>query len=325
MRSWTWHRPGAAGRGQVMTLVHAILLGADSIDDCELLAPPKREGARHRVMAPSTLGTFLRGFTFGHVRQLDRSRSSRSPAPGRPGGPASEPMVMDLDSTICEVHGYKKQAPASPNPVRGYHRCLPPAQRPARCCTSGCAGARPTRCAGRALRQGACCRVRRAGASGQLTIPRDSGFWAKRVIEALQRHQIRFSISSAPAMRASPGRSPRSRRGLTPIDYTPAARPRWQRRSTRGCALSCAARVLSAPKQSSSPTGATTPSSPTARGAHHARRRPSPARRLRAFDPRSEGRGARALPSGRFFANAAWAVIAGSPTTCALGERDRAG
>jgi len=62
-------RPGR----KAMTLLNAILAGADSIDDCDLL----RSGSTgkvlgHRVMAPSTLGTFLRSFTFGHVRQLDR-------------------------------------------------------------------------------------------------------------------------------------------------------------------------------------------------------------------------------------------------------------
>jgi hypothetical protein len=63
------HRPGR----KLLTLIHAMLAGGDCIDDADLL----RCGATsqvlgHRVMAPSTLGTFLRAFTFGHVRQLDR-------------------------------------------------------------------------------------------------------------------------------------------------------------------------------------------------------------------------------------------------------------
>jgi hypothetical protein len=67
-------RPGAANAGRkVMALVYAMLLGTDSIDDCEVL----RAGRARRLLggwlpAPSTLGTFLRAFTFGHVRQLDR-------------------------------------------------------------------------------------------------------------------------------------------------------------------------------------------------------------------------------------------------------------
>ena len=65
--------PGAALPGRkVMSLVHGMLAGADSIDDMNVL----RAGSTglvlgHAVMAPSTLGTFLRAFTFGHVRQLD--------------------------------------------------------------------------------------------------------------------------------------------------------------------------------------------------------------------------------------------------------------
>ena len=68
--------PGACLPGRkVMSLVHGMLAGADSIDDMNVL----RAGSSglilgHRVMAPSTLGTFLRAFTFGHVRQLDRVR-----------------------------------------------------------------------------------------------------------------------------------------------------------------------------------------------------------------------------------------------------------
>ena len=67
-------RPGAANAGRkVMALLFAMVLGADSIDDCGVL----RAGRTRRLLggwlpAPSTLGTFLRAFTFGHVRQLDR-------------------------------------------------------------------------------------------------------------------------------------------------------------------------------------------------------------------------------------------------------------
>ena len=78
-------RPGAARPGRkVLTLCHAMVLGADSIDDCDMLrraAPGLVLG--HRVMAPSTLGTFLRAFTFGHVRQLDRVLAESIGAPGR--------------------------------------------------------------------------------------------------------------------------------------------------------------------------------------------------------------------------------------------------
>src|SRR5215211_3604742 len=67
-------RDGAGNEGaKVMTLVSAMALGADCIDDCHVLRSGRTADVLgHRVMAPSTLGTFLRAFTFGHVRQLDR-------------------------------------------------------------------------------------------------------------------------------------------------------------------------------------------------------------------------------------------------------------
>src|SRR4051794_26231826 len=105
-------RVGAANAGsKVMTLVSAMLLGADSIDDCDVLRSG-RTGALlgHRVAAPSTLGTFLRGFTFGPVRQLDRVLAEalkRAWAAGA--GPGSGRLVVDVDSFIGEVHGHGKQ------------------------------------------------------------------------------------------------------------------------------------------------------------------------------------------------------------------------
>lgn len=109
-------RPGAANAdSKVMTLIAAMALGADSIDDCDIL----RTGCTaalldHRVAAPSTLGTFLRAFTFGHVRQLDRVLGE---ALGRAwlagAGPGDERLVIDLDSFVGEVHGYRSRAPAS--------------------------------------------------------------------------------------------------------------------------------------------------------------------------------------------------------------------
>jgi hypothetical protein len=67
-------RPGAAHPGsKALTLVHSLLVGGDCIDDAELLRAGSTVAVLgHRVLAPSTLGTFLRAFTFGHVRQLDR-------------------------------------------------------------------------------------------------------------------------------------------------------------------------------------------------------------------------------------------------------------
>jgi hypothetical protein len=94
-------RPGAHRPGRkLLTLVHALLAGGDCIDDADLLRCGQTASVLgHRVMAPSTLGTFLRSFTFGHVRQLDRLTEqllTRAWAAGA--GPGDGPMTMDLDS-----------------------------------------------------------------------------------------------------------------------------------------------------------------------------------------------------------------------------------
>src|SRR5688572_8488594 len=101
-------RPGAANAGaKVMTLVSAMALGADCIDDCDLLrAGRTADVVGHRVMAPSTLGTFLRSFTFGHVRQLDRTLGQaieRAWAAGA--GPGDGRLVIDVDSFVGETFG----------------------------------------------------------------------------------------------------------------------------------------------------------------------------------------------------------------------------
>jgi len=121
-------RPGAAWPGRkVLTLVHAMLLGADSIDDCDVLRTG-RTGlvTGHGVLAPSTLGTFLRSFTFGHVRQLDRVLAETLGRAWQAGaGPGQERLVIDLDSFVGEVHGYDKQGAAyGYTRELGYHPLL---------------------------------------------------------------------------------------------------------------------------------------------------------------------------------------------------------
>jgi hypothetical protein len=104
-------RPGAhhAGR-KVMALSFAMLLGADCIDDCALL---RARRTRRRLggwrPAPSTLGTFLRAFTFSHMRQLDRVLAETLTRAWRAGaGPGDERLVVDRDSFVGEVYGYHK-------------------------------------------------------------------------------------------------------------------------------------------------------------------------------------------------------------------------
>ena len=106
---------GANAGLKVASLVGGMVAGADSIDDMALL----RHGGMGRVFtrayAPSTLGSFLRAFTFGHVRQLDAVASrfltrlaDHTPLLGAPRAEV-EHVLVDVDDTVIEVHGYAKQ------------------------------------------------------------------------------------------------------------------------------------------------------------------------------------------------------------------------
>ncbi len=104
---------GANAGLKVASLVAGMVAGADSIDDMGLLRHGGMSRLFARAYAPSTLGTFLRAFTFGHVRQLDAvaSRLFINLAQQIPvlTGSAEELVLVDVDDTIIEVHGYAKQ------------------------------------------------------------------------------------------------------------------------------------------------------------------------------------------------------------------------
>jgi Transposase DDE domain group 1 len=193
-------RPGAARPGRkILTVVHGLLAGGDSIDDVEVL----RAGATarvlgHRVMAASTVGTFLRTFTFGHVRQLDQLAETALARAWQAGaGPGDGPMTIDADSTICEVYGHHKQGAAYGYTRRlGYHpllatradtgEVLHARQRTGRANTARGAPRFVDETIGR---------IRRAGAVGELTFRADSGFWSAAVLDRLRAHDTRFSIT----------------------------------------------------------------------------------------------------------------------------------
>ena len=103
--------PGRANTGdKMLTLVASALAGGDCIDDADALRAGGTAGVlRSAVKAPSTLGTFLRSFRWGHVRQLDRaSRELLARAWAAGAGPGDAPLTIDLDSTICETYGLSR-------------------------------------------------------------------------------------------------------------------------------------------------------------------------------------------------------------------------
>ena len=121
--------PGRANPGdKMLTLVASALAGGDCIDDADVL----RTGGTAQtlgcvVKAPSTLGTFLRSFRWGHVRQLDRvSRELLARAWSAGAGPGDAPFTIDLDSTICETYGLAKEGARDHGYTgkRGYHPLL---------------------------------------------------------------------------------------------------------------------------------------------------------------------------------------------------------
>lgn len=103
---------GANAGAKVLSLVAGMVAGADSIDDMALL----RHGAMSKVLerpyAPSTLGSFLRSFTFGHVRQLDAVASrflTGLTTHTQVLEGVDDRILVDIDDTIIEVHGHGKQ------------------------------------------------------------------------------------------------------------------------------------------------------------------------------------------------------------------------
>jgi hypothetical protein len=191
--------PGACLPGRkVMSLVHGMLAGADSIDDMNVLRA-RSTGLilGHRVMAPSTLGTFLRAFTFGHVRQLDRVLDVALRRAWQAGaGPGDGPLVIDIDSFIGEVHGEQKQGASYGYTKKlGYHPIVA-----VRADTGEVLHIRNRK--GKANTQRGVARfvdellarVRRAGHSGAIVIRADSGFENHKLIKLLDARGIAFSI-----------------------------------------------------------------------------------------------------------------------------------
>ena len=193
--------PGRANTGdKMMTLVASALAGGDCIDDADAL----RAGGVGRVLgcvvkAPSTLGTFLRSFRWGHVRQLDRvSRELLAQAWATGAGPGDGPLTIDLDSTVCETFGLCKEGAQRHNYAgqRGYHPILAVAAGTGDVLMARLRQGRANTARGAAhfLRE-TVSRVRHAGATGQLTVRADSGFYAHAIVAVCRDKDVRFSIT----------------------------------------------------------------------------------------------------------------------------------
>jgi hypothetical protein len=193
--------PGRANPGdKLLTLVMSALAGGDCIDDAGALgAGSTGRVLGFRLKAASTLGTFLRSFRWGHVRQLDRvSRALLARAWAAGAGPGREPLTIDLDSTICETYGLAKQGASgfTHSGVRGYHPLLAVAAGTGDVLMARLREGRANTARGAAhfLRE-TLGRLRHAGVGGQLTVRADSGFYAHAVVAVCRKLGVRFSIT----------------------------------------------------------------------------------------------------------------------------------
>ena len=212
--------PGRANTSdKMMTLVASALAGGDCIDDADVL----RTGGTActlggTVKAPSTLGTFLRSFRWGHVRQLDRvSRELLARAWQAGAGPGDGPLTIDLDSTICETYGLAKEGARHHGYTgkRVYHPLLAIAAGTGDVLMSRLREGRANTARGAAhfLRE-TVGRVRYAGANGRLTLRADSGFYTHGVVSVCRKMDVRFSITIPPAQKPAQSHRGDTRRCL---------------------------------------------------------------------------------------------------------------
>ncbi len=190
-------RVGGASPGRkVLTLLNTMLAGGSHIDHADMLRAGATEAVvSHRVMAPSTLGTFLRAFSFGHVRQLeavnDVTRQRAWAMTTAPGG-----LVIDVDSTICEVVGKAKQGAGY-----GYTKCL--GYHPLLATIAGTGeilhgrlrkGSANTQRGSKRFVNELVARARRDDQHRALTVRFDSGFWNNDTIVNLGRLNVRYTM-----------------------------------------------------------------------------------------------------------------------------------
>ena len=189
----------ANGGTKAMTVIGAMLAGGDSIADVDVLRAGAGPELFDQGRAPSTIGTWLRGFIWASVRMLDKvSRQVLARAWQAGLGPdLPSDLTVDFDSTICQVYGTGKQgARFGYTKVRGYHPLLATLAGTGEVLHArmrgGNAGA--ARGSGSFVRE-TISRIRHAGATGKLTFRADSAFYSRAFVTACQDHDVAFSVT----------------------------------------------------------------------------------------------------------------------------------
>lgn len=225
------------------SVVAGMLAGADSIEDMDRLRHGAMPTLFAGIRAPSTLGTYLRTFTHGHVQQVDAAASRllaglTARVPGLIAG-ADHPAgiaYLDVDDTIREVHGYHKEGTAfGYSGVRGLNAQLACVSTPVAAPVIAAARLRRGNTAsgkggGRLLTQ-AVTTARRAGVTGRVLVRADSAYYHHDFIAAAVRARAWFSVTARmnKAVTAAIARIPED--AWTPIKYPQAvweeAEQRW--------------------------------------------------------------------------------------------------
>ena len=197
--------PNAAAK--TASVLGGMLAGADSIDDLDLLRHGGMSKLFSGVRAPSTLGTFLRSFTHGHVQQLDKINAGllaglTTRVPGLLTGSQSDGIAfLDVDDTVREVHGYAKQGAAfGYTGVRGLNLQLATISTPTAAPVIARARLRKGNTAsatgaGRLLAQ-AITTARCAGVGGRILARADSAYYGWAFVGTAIRHKTWFSVTA---------------------------------------------------------------------------------------------------------------------------------
>jgi len=199
--------PGTAGANaavKVSAIIAGLVVGADSISDLDVL----RHGGMGRVFAglraPTTLGTHLRGYRFGHVRQLDAvaSRLLARLAKVSPILTGADQLVyLDVDDTIRETHGYHKQGAAyGYSRVKGLNAQLAilstPLSAPVIAATRLRKGNIDSGHGAARLIADSLATLRRATTPGMVIVRADSAYFRHDVVAAATAGGARFSVTA---------------------------------------------------------------------------------------------------------------------------------
>jgi hypothetical protein len=195
---------GVAAGAKVSALVAGMVAGADSITDMDLLRHGGMAGLFAGVRAPSTLGTFLRAFRFGHVRQLDAvaARFTAGLARHAPIIATDAPITyLDIDDTVRATFGYAKQgAGYGYSGVKGLNALLAivstPSSAPVIVATRLRKGSANSARGAARLVADAIKTSRSAGAGELIVLRADSAYYGSEVIAAARRQGARFSITA---------------------------------------------------------------------------------------------------------------------------------